>query len=101
MPRRSRASTSDRARAYRLAGHDNALAFALALGLGDDYRNDPTAKKDVIDPSGDAHSVKSGYKNWQLFLYGRNRFLTDDGFLALNGIGQLLVHCIDAFPPVF
>lgn len=101
MPRRRRASTSDQAREYRQAGHDIALAFALALGLGEDYRNDPTAKKDVIDPSGDAHSVKSGSKNWQLFLYSRNRFLTDDGFLALNGIGQLLVHCIDAFPPSY
>ena len=99
MPRR--ASSSEQARAYRQAGHDNALQFALALGLGADYRNDPTAKKDVIDPSGDAHSVKSGTAKWQLFLYGRNRFLTDDGFVALNGIGLLLVHCIDAFPPSY
>lgn len=101
MQRRSRASSSDRARAYRQAGHDNALLFALELGLGEDYGNDHQAKKDVIDPSGDAHSVKSGGINWQLFLYRRNRFLTDDGFLALNGIGLLLVHCIDAFPPSF
>ena len=101
MERRRRASTSDQARAYRLAGHEHARAFALALGLGDNYRNDPSAKKDVIDPSGDAHSVKSGYRNWQLFLYRRSRFLTDDGFLALNGVGQLLVHCIDAFPPSY
>ncbi len=101
MQRRRRASSSDQARAYRQAGHDNALLFALELGLGEDYRNDHQAKKDVIDPSGDAHSVKSGGINWQLFLYRRNRFLTDDGFLALNGIGLLLVHCIDAFPPSF
>lgn len=96
-----RASTSDQARAYRQAGHDNALQFAMALGLGKDYRNDLQAKKDVIDPSGDAHSVKSGNIKWQLFLYGRNRFLTDDGFIALNGIGGLFVHCIDAFPPSY
>lgn len=101
MQRRRRASTPEQARIYRQAGHDNALLFALALGLGGDYRNDPQAKKDVIDPSGDAHSVKSGGINWQLFLYRRNRFLTDDGFLALNGIGQLFVHCIDAFPPSY
>lgn len=80
--RKSRASTSEQARCYRETGHANALKFAKALGLGADYRNDPQAKKDVIDPSGDAHSVKSGDKHWQLFLYGRNRFLTDDGFLA-------------------
>ena len=101
MLRKSRASSSEDARAYRQRGHDNALEFAKALGLGSDYRNDPQAKKDVIDRSGDAHSVKSGDAKWQIFLYGRNRFLTDDGFVALNGIGLLLVHCIDAFPPSF
>lgn len=97
---RTRASSSERAREYRQSGHDNATLFALELGLGDQYRNDPQAKKDVIDPSGDAHSVKSGQK-WQIFLYSRTRFLADDGFQALNGIGGLLVHCIDAFPPSF
>lgn len=101
MTRKSRASPPEDARAYRLRGHDNALAFAKALGLGSDYRNDPQAKKDVIDPSGDAHSVKSGTGKWQLFLYGRKRFLKDDGFVALNGVGLLLVHCIDAFPPSY
>ena len=99
--RKSRASSSKQAREYRQRGYDNALLFAKALGLGTDYKNDPQAKKDVIDPSGDAHSVKSGEGKWQLFLYGRNRFLTDDGFIALNGIGLLLVHCIDAFPPSY
>lgn len=95
----SRASSSDAARNYRQAGHDAAKLFALLIGLDDDYQRDPRAKKDVVDPAGDAHSVKAGTKKWQLFLYGRSRFLTDDGFQALNGIGPLLVHCIDAFPP--
>ena len=27
--------------------------------------------------------------------------MEDDGFQALNGIGSLLIHCIDAFPPRF
>ena len=94
-----RASTSQEARRYRQEGHDNALKFALSIGLKRDYKRDPNAKKDVIDPAGDAHSVKAGKKKWQIFLYGRNRFLRDDGFQALNGIGTLLVHCIDAFPP--
>ena len=99
MTKRRRASTSEQARAYRQAGHDDALWFALLIGLEDDYRNDKSAKKDVIDPSGDAHSVKSGKKKWQIFLYRRSRFESDDGFQALNGIGSLLIHCIDAFPP--
>jgi len=100
MQRHRRASSSEQARGYRQLGHDNASQFAAAIGMTQ-YRNDTQAKKDVIDPSGDAHSVKSGTTNWQLFLYGRNRFLNDDGFLTLNGIGLLLVHCIDAFPPSY
>ena len=95
----SRGSNPDDARSYRQRGHANALRFALAIGMRSDYRNDPAAKKDVIDPSGDAHSLKSGVKKWQLFLYGRRRFEEDDGFQALNGVGELLIHCIDAFPP--
>ena len=95
----TRASAPDQARRYRQSGHDNAKRFALEIGLSDDYKRDPKAKKDVIDSAGDAHSIKSGQRKWQIFLYSRNRFLSDDGFQALNGIGQLLVHCIDAFPP--
>ena len=94
-----RASTSEDARAYRAHGHAVAKRFALMLGLDEDYQNDRLAKKDVIDPSGDAHSVKSGQKKWQIFLYARDRFINDDGFQALNGIGTLLIHCIDIFPP--
>ncbi len=97
----SRASSSDEARHYRQLGHDAALLFALLIGVERDYQRDKRAKKDVVDLSGDVHSVKSGQKKWQIFLYGRNRFLNDDGFQALNGVGQLLVHCIDAFPPRF
>ena len=97
----SRGSSPDQARRLRQQGHDNALRFALSIGLQSDYRNDPQAKKDVIDPSGDAHSLKSGVKKWQIFLYGRNRFENDDGFQALDGIGALLIHCIDTFPPRF
>jgi hypothetical protein len=96
-----RASTSARARQYRQQGHDDALHFALAIGLGKDYKNDPLAKKDVIDPSGDAHSVKSGEKKWQVFLYGRSRFENDALFRVMNGVGQLLVDCINSFPAKF
>ena len=47
--RRKRALTSEGARAVRQRGHDDALEFALAIGLPRDYANDPHAKKDVID----------------------------------------------------
>ena len=98
MTVRRRGGTPDQARAYRQQGHDDALLFALCLGLNNDYQRDPRAKKDVIDPSGDAHSVKSGKKKWQIFLYRRSRFEADYGFQALDGIGSLLMDCIDAFP---
>lgn len=97
-PKKSRASTSSAARKYRKKGHDDALQFAKLIGLQEDYKNDKKAKKDVIDPSGDAHSLKSGQKKWQIFLYTRNRFIEDPTFGAMNGIGEILVCCIDSFP---
>ncbi len=73
----------------------------MAIGLDKDYRNDAKAKKDVIDPSGDAHSVKSGQKKWQIFLYGLGRFESDESFTVMNGMGELLINCIKAFPKSF
>lgn len=99
--RKTRASSSDNARKYRQQGHDDALLFALSIGLTEDYKNDPKAKKDVIDPSGDAHSVKSGEKKWQIFLYGLNRFESDHFFRVMNGMGELLIECIKSFPENF
>jgi len=99
--RRKRALSSEDARKIRQRGYDDALEFALSIGLSSDYKNDPHAKKDVIDPSGDAHSVKSGEKKWQIFLYRLERFWSDNAFAAMNGIGDLLAECINAFPPSF
>lgn len=101
MPKAKRGLSSDDARKVRQQGHDDAYEFAMLIGLDNDYQNDVVAKKDVIDLSGDAHSVKSGNKKWQLFLYGHSRFSTDDFFQTMNGIGQLLVQCIEAFPENF
>lgn len=99
--RRKRALSSEAARNIRQRGYKDALEFALSIGLSSDYKNDPRAKKDVIDPSGDAHSVKRGEKKWQIFLYGLERFWSDNAFGAMNGIGDLLAECINAFPPTF
>ncbi|MBM3326854.1 MAG: hypothetical protein FJY65_07735 [Calditrichaeota bacterium] len=96
-----RALSHDAARDIRKRGHDDALEFALAIGLPHDYQNDIKAKKDVIDLSGDAHSLKSGFIKWQIFLYSLNRFQTDEIFQAMNGIGDLLCKCILAFPEEF
>lgn len=97
----SRGSSPTQASNYKKRGHHVEKLFAQEIWLQNEYRNDRKAKKDVIDLSGDAHSVKSGSVKWQIFLYSRKRFVDDDGFQALNGIGTLLVHCIDAFPPRF
>ncbi len=93
--------SSEKARFVRAQGHADALEFAKLIGQNNDYQNDPKAKKDVIDQNGDAHSVKSGAKRWQIFLYGKNRFKSDDAFLSMNGIGQLLIKCLDVYPETF
>lgn len=96
--RKSRASSTEQARQYRQQGYDDALLFALSIGLKEDYKNDAKAKKDIIDPSGDAHSLKSGQKKWQIFLYSLSRF---EDFRAMNGMGELLINCIQSFPRSF
>ena len=98
--RKKRALSPENARIVRQRGYNDALEFALAIGLTRDYKNDMKAKKDVIDLSGDGHSVKSGKKKWQIFLYGLSRFKENAGF-SMNGIRELLIECIKAFPPSF
>lgn len=93
--------SSERARSVRQAGHDDATEFAKQIGLSSDYNNDKQAKKDVIDPFGDAHSVKSGKKRWQIFLYHRSRFERDSAFQTMNGIGQIFIQCLQLFPDNF
>ena len=80
-PRKKRALSSEDARNIRQRGYDDALEFALSIGLSSDYKNDPHAKKDVIDLSGDAHSVKSGEKKWQIFLGKYPLTTSNQGFL--------------------
>jgi hypothetical protein len=98
---KKKAMTSQKASYVKRQGHLDAKEFAKSIGLDDDYLNDPKAKKDVIDKSGDSHSVKSGEKKWQIFLYGKKRFGEDYSFTVMNGIGQLLIECIECFPGSF
>ena len=99
--KKSHGSTSEDARMYRQRGHNDAQEFAFAVGMKDSYKNDQAAKKDVADPSFDTHSVKSGKKKWQIFLYSRGRFAGDVGWAVMNGIGATLLECIDSFPATF
>ncbi len=95
---KKKAMTSEKASFVKKQGHLDSKEFAKLIGLGDDYLNDPKAKKDVIDKSGDSYSVKSGEKKWQIFLYGKKRFEEDYSFRAMNGIGQLMLKCVECFP---
>lgn len=101
MLHKKKAMTSEQARNVRQSGHDDAREFAILIGLSSDYKNDPQAKKDVIDLAGDAHSVKSGKKKWQIFLHSPSRFEKDAIFKRLNGLGRLFSDCLNVFPNEF
>ncbi|MCY3573674.1 MAG: hypothetical protein OXG92_09815 [Chloroflexi bacterium] len=92
--------TSDQARHVRQAGHNDELRFAHLIGLSGVYTGDTKGKTDVIDRNGDAHSVKSGNLKWQIFLYRRSRIEADPDFGYMDGIGEILINCIDAFPEI-
>lgn len=98
---RKRAMNTEKARHVRQQGHDDALEFAHLIGLKQDYQNDARAKKDVVDFNGDTHSLKSGEKRWQIFLYGKGRLETDYAFQAMNGIGQLLLQALCIYPDTY
>ncbi len=98
---KKKAMSSEQAREVRQKGHDDALEFAKIIGLEADYQNNMQAKKDVVDHNGDTHSLKSGTKRWQIFLYRKNRFENDDNFQTMNGIGQILIKCLDLYPETY
>lgn len=89
--RNRRAMTAETARRVKLAGHEAEKEFANVIG-GQIYPG--SRKKDVIDRQGNIHSVKSGDKKWQVFLYSKSRFKNSIGFLG----ARLFVDCIDNFP---
>lgn len=89
--RKRRAMTTEVARRVKLAGHEAEREFADFIG-GQIYPG--VRKKDVIDPQGNIHSVKSGEKKWQIFLYGKKRFEESVGFLGAG----LFLACINSFP---
>lgn len=95
-PRLKGMATED-AREKKLQGHRAEAEFAVLIG-GEVYKRGGR-KKDARDRHGDFYSVKAGDKKWQIFLYAESRFLTDAVFRALNGLGDVFVRCLRAFPP--
>ena len=90
--KKSKGMTSKQAQRVKLAGHKAEKIFADLIG-GMVYTG-LTRKKDVLDKQGNIHSVKSGAKKWQMFLYSKNRFETSIGFFGAN----FFIACIDSFP---
>jgi hypothetical protein len=97
MPKK-KAMTSEKASFVKKRGNADAGEFAEVLGIGKEFKSDPTAKKDVIDSEGYSYSVKSGEKKWQIFLYGKTRFLTNFTFKSMNGLSEIFLECIESFP---
>lgn len=89
--RRRRAMTTENARRVRAAGHAAEKEFAELIDGKTDAR---TRKKDVVDKNNDVHSVKSGEKKWQIFLYSKSRFETDLHFQGR----KFFIQCINSFP---
>ena len=99
---RKRAMSSEKASEVKRQGHEDEREFAKLIGMEAEYQNGPTDKKDVIDKNGDTHSIKGGNKRWQIFLYGIDRFRKDMIFKVMggigDGIGQILLSCLECFP---
>ena len=57
----------------------------------------PTKKADVLDGQGRTHSVKAGIWS-QIFLYRRDRLITDTFLLGIGDLADTMVACLDAFP---
>ncbi len=95
---KKRAMSHEKASYVKLQGHRDAQEFAELLGIGKEFKSDPKAKKDVIDYEGYSYSVKSGEKKWQIFLYSKSRFEEDYTFKGMNGIGEIMLKCIESFP---
>lgn len=90
-----RAMTSTAASYKKRIGYINEQHFAYLIDS--DVVGDRTDKTDVIDQSDNTYSVKGG-EWWQIFLYGRDRFVTNTEFREIGNLADLFIDCIDAFP---
>jgi len=89
--KKQHAMTTEAARRVKLAGHEAEKELANVIK---GYVYPGSRKKDVIDSQGNIHSLKSGDKKWQVFLYCKNRFEESVGFLG----ARLFIDCIESFP---
>ena len=90
-----RAMTSTAASYKKRSGHINERSFAYLID--GEVVGDRTDKTDVIDQEYNTYTVKGG-EWWQIFLYSRDRFVTNTEFRIIGNIANLFIDCIDAFP---
>ena len=88
--------SSAQASRVKRRGHKREQDLCDLVG-GHLHQGAPTDKADIVDQYGNAHSVKSG-QWWQIFLYGRDRFITNTNFQDVGSIAEIMVQCIDVFP---
>ncbi len=88
---------SETASLKKIGGHMYEFDFADLIG-GEVNAGNQQGKKDVIDKSHRFHSVKGG-KWWQIFLYRRSHWEKNTVFRGLGNIAQIMIECLDAFPP--
>jgi len=89
--RKRRSMTSDQARRVRANGFQAEEEFASLIS---GRTRTSAKKKDVIDQQNGVHSVKSGKKKWQIFLYTKQRFQQEIDFQGC----ELFIELIDSFP---
>ena len=94
MFRRKRAMTPEAASTKKKTGHINERLFSELI---DGYVIPGRGKTDVVDKEYNHYSVK-GAKWWQIFMYGRSRFLENTEFLEMGNVAELIIDCLDAFP---
>ena len=80
-----------------MGGHINEHDFAELIG-GEVNKGSHTDKRDVVDSQHGMHSVKAG-EWWQIFPYGEERLRANTIFQGLGGIANILIDCINAYPP--
>lgn len=88
--RKKRAMKSEDASKKKIQGHTAETEFADLIG-GRVIRG--VGKQDVKDKNNKTHSVKSGEKKWQIFLYGEERFKSDNDIPG----SEIFLDCINSF----
>jgi hypothetical protein len=92
--RKKRAMTHEKASKVKTSGHADEEIFATLIG---GFVIKGTNKKDVIDKNHNLHSVKSGEKKWQIFLYSKSRFENSIGFFGAKKFIDLLNSIPESF----